>query len=82
MNDKKKTDADDEQEFMNRTKKKTFHVSGRDDTLLRLLAHKMNFKFEYVDVKMIEMNSNVTTADGSLALQMLQKRVSYFCFHI
>lgn len=51
-----------------------FEVSGRDDTLLKLLAQKMNFKYKYIDVKMIEMDGNVTMADA-LGLQMLQKRV-------
>ena len=62
------------------TKKKQLIVSGRDDVLLKLLADKMNFKFEYIDVKMMESNENVTMA-GALGLQMLQRRVrhaSYF----
>lgn len=62
------------------TKKKQLIVSGRDDVLLKLLADKMNFKFEYIDVKMMESNENVTIA-GALGLQMLQRRVrhaSYF----
>jgi hypothetical protein len=59
-------------------KMKKFIVSGRDDVLLKLLADKMNFKFEYVDVKMMELNGNVTKSDA-LGLQMLQKRVTC-CF--
>ncbi|XP_070490058.1 ionotropic receptor 40a-like [Chironomus tepperi] len=45
-----------------KTKKKQLIVSGRDDVLLKLLADKMNFKFEYIDVKMMEPNENVTMA--------------------
>ena len=56
-------------------KKKQLIVSGRDDVLLKLLADKMNFKFEYIDVKMMELNENVTVA-GALGLQMLQRRVT------
>lgn len=79
-------DADDEK-FLNETKsdnkrnkknkdrkKKLLVVSGRDDVLLKLLAEKMNFKFEYIDVKMMELNENVTKP-GALGLQMLQRRV-------
>lgn len=58
-------------------RRRQFQVSGRDDTLLKLLAQKMNFKFEYVDVRMMEMDENVTMA-GALGLQMLQKRVLLF----
>ena len=62
------------------TKKKHLVVSGRDDVLLKLLADKMNFKFEYIDVKMMEPNENVTMA-GALGLQMLQRRVrhAFYC---
>ena len=79
-------DADDEK-FLNKTKsdnkrnmknkvgkKKLLVVSGRDDVLLKLLAEKMNFKFEYIDVKVMELNENVTKP-GALGLQMLQRRV-------
>lgn len=74
-----KTDKKDNEDGRN-TKKKQLVVSGRDDVLLKLLANKMNFKFEYIDVKMMESNENVTMA-GALGLQMLQRRVrhaSYF----
>lgn len=59
-----------------------FHVMGRDDTLLKILAKKMNFKFEYVDVmSLVEMESyeNVTQV-SSIGLEMLKKRVIYL-FH-
>jgi hypothetical protein len=59
-----------------RNTKKQLIVSGRDDVLLKLLADKMNFKFEYIDVKMMESNENVTMA-GALGLQMLQRRVRH-----
>jgi hypothetical protein len=59
-----------------KTKKKQLIVSGRDDVLLKLLADKMNFKFEYIDVKKLESNENVTMA-GALGLQMLQRRVRH-----
>ena len=90
-NDNKSDNIDDEmmmseEKFVNETRKsnnnnvngrkKQLVVSGRDDVLLKLLADKMNFKFEYVDVKMMEPNENVTMA-GALGLQMLQRRVRH-----
>lgn len=60
----------------NNMSRKQLIVSGRDDVLLKLLADKMNFKFEYIDVKMMESNENVTMA-GALGLQMLQRRVRH-----
>ncbi|KAG5678940.1 hypothetical protein PVAND_008559 [Polypedilum vanderplanki] len=56
-----------------------FRVSGRDDTLLKLLAEKMNFHYDYIDVKMIEIDENVTVT-GSLGFQMLQRREADFVF--
>lgn len=50
-------------------------VSGRDDSLLRILAHKMNFAFQYVDVLALVGNENATQP-GELGLLMLQRRVS------
>jgi hypothetical protein len=55
----------------------TMRVSGRDNTLLKLLARKMNFKFAYVDAKMMENERNVSMT-GAMGLQMLQKRVRVF----
>lgn len=55
-----------------------FQVSGRDDTLLKILARKMNFQFEYVDaLSLAEMESyeNVTQ-DSALGLEMLRRRVN------
>lgn len=49
-------------------------VSGRDDSLLKLLARKMNFKFKYVDVQTAYSADNLTQP-GELGLQMLQRRV-------
>ena len=70
-----KTDKMDNEDGRS-TKKKQLIVSGRDDVLLKLLADKMNFKFEYIDVKMMEPNENVTMT-GALGLQMLQRRVRH-----
>ncbi|KAG5678929.1 hypothetical protein PVAND_008550 [Polypedilum vanderplanki] len=56
-----------------------FRVSGRDNTLLKLLAEKMNFHYDYIDVKMIEIDENVTVT-GSLGFQMLQRREADFVF--
>lgn len=57
---------------------KKFEVSGRDDTLLKILAHKMNFKFEYVDMmSLIEMEVyEYVTQVGSIGLEMLRRRVN------
>lgn len=57
---------------VNKLNRKELVVSGRDDVLLNLLATKMNFKFEYVDVKMMKTN---VTMSGTLGLQKLQRRV-------
>ncbi|CAG9799965.1 unnamed protein product [Chironomus riparius] len=73
-----KTDKKDNEDGRN-TNKKQLVVSGRDDVLLKLLANKMNFEFEYIDVKMMESNENVTMA-GALGLQMLQRREADFVF--
>lgn len=54
-----------------------FEVSGRDDTLLKILAQKMNFKFEYVDVMSLvdmEVFENVSQV-SAVGLEMLKKRV-------
>lgn len=52
----------------------TFVVTGRDDSLLKILAKKMNFKFKYVDVaRMCSMENN--TQPGELGLRMIQERV-------
>jgi hypothetical protein len=56
-----------------------FHVSGRDDTLLKILARKMNFQFEYVDalsLTEVESYENVTQ-DSALGLEMLRRRVNW-----
>lgn len=58
-------------------KNQEFEVTGRDDTLLKILAQKMNFKFEYVDVMSLvemEMFENVTQV-SEVGLEMLKKRV-------
>lgn len=54
-----------------------FDVFGRDDSLLKLLAHAMKFNYEYVDVDASGGNSieNSTISGG---LEMLQKRVCNF----
>lgn len=55
----------------------SFEVSGRDDTLLKILAQKMNFKFKYVDaIKMLEMEEyeNITQVTA-IGLEMLKRRV-------
>lgn len=59
---------------------KELEVTGRDDTLLKILAQKMNFKFEYVDVMSLvemEMFENVTQV-SAVGLEMLKKRVRNF----
>lgn len=68
-----KTDGKFSEDNSSKMNRKILVVSGRDDVLLKLLANKMNFKFEYVDVKMMETN---VTKSGALGLQMLQSRVS------
>lgn len=52
-------------------------VSGRDDTLLKILARKMNFNFEYVDVtSLVEMENYENVSQVSaLGLEMLKRRV-------
>lgn len=52
----------------------SFDVSGRDDSLLKILARKMNFKFKYVDIQSTFTSENATQP-GELGLQMLQRRV-------
>jgi hypothetical protein len=51
-----------------------FSVSGRDDSLLKILAGKMNFQFKYVDVARMCTPEN-NTQPGEFGLQMLQERV-------
>lgn len=56
-----------------------FEVSGRDDTLLKILAQKMNFKFKYVDaMRMLEMENyeNITQVTA-IGLEMLKRRVNW-----
>ena len=50
-------------------------VSGRDDSLLKILAEKMNFKFTYIDILKLCATEN-ETLPGETGLQMLQERVS------
>jgi hypothetical protein len=60
-----------------------FQVSGRDDTLLKILASKMNFQFEYVDaLSLAEMESyeNVTQ-NSALGVEMLRRRVNWMRGH-
>lgn len=52
----------------------TFNVLGRDNSLLKILAEKMNFKFKYVDVARMYAPEN-NTQPGELGLQMIQERV-------
>jgi hypothetical protein len=73
--EEQKDDNDHTTTRRTRRASKEFRVSGRDDTLLKVLARKMNFNYEYIDAKTIEMDENVTVP-GALGLQMLQKRVS------
>lgn len=52
----------------------SFNVAGRDDSLLRILARKMNFQFKYIDVQSMFTLDNATQP-GELGLQMLERRV-------
>lgn len=52
----------------------SFDVAGRDDSLLRILARKMNFQFKYIDVQSMFTLDNATQP-GELGLQMLERRV-------
>lgn len=56
------------------TDSETFTASGRDDSLLKILAEKMNFKFKYVDVARVYSADNNTRL-GELSLRMLKERV-------
>jgi predicted RNA-binding protein associated with RNAse of E/G family len=60
--------------YANDSDEMSFTVSGRDDSLLKILAEKMNFKFKYVDVAQIYSPEN-NTLPGELGLQMLRDRV-------
>lgn len=51
-----------------------FTVTGRDDSLLRILARKMNFQFRYIDVQAAIATDNATLP-GELGLEMLMRRV-------
>lgn len=54
----------------------SFGVSGRDDSLLKILARKMNFQFKYVDIHSLILSTDIdATQPGELGLQMLQRRV-------
>lgn len=54
----------------------SFVVSGRDDSLLKILARKMNFQFKYVDIHSLILSTDIdATQPGDLGLQMLQRRV-------
>ena len=55
----------------------TFDVFGRDDSLLKVLARKMNFQFKYVDIQSIAATDNISQP-GELGLQMIQRRVRDF----
>lgn len=65
--------------YENDTDDETFTASGRDDSLLKILAEKMNFKYKYVDVARVYSPDNNTRL-GELGLQMLQNRV-WKAFH-
>ena len=56
-------------------------VTGREDTFLKLLAGKMNFKYEYVDPPEREQGIQIGIS-GNLTftgeLGMLQRRVRHF----
>lgn len=65
---------DPSQMLQNRTDGGPFDVSGRDDSLLKILARKMNFKFQYVNIQSMLQSDNATQP-GELGLQMLQRRV-------
>lgn len=74
-------DDDDDDDGRNGTEGVTagFQISGRDDTLLKILARKMNFQFKYVDaLTLVEMESyeNVTQ-DSALGVEMLRRRVNW-----
>lgn len=60
-----------------------FDVYGRDDSLLKILARKMNFKFKYLNIQPLFTSDN-DTQPGELGLQMLQRRVReiYLLFFI
>ncbi len=55
----------------------SFSVSGRDDTLLKILAHKMNFKLKYVDVTSLAGLKNYENVSevGLVGLEMLKQKV-------
>lgn len=60
-----------------------FEVSGRDDALLKILARKMNFQFEYVDVMSLVETENYENVSqvSSIGLEMLRRRVKYNIFY-
>jgi hypothetical protein len=74
------TFIDQSQMYVNGTDE-AFSVSGRDDSLLKILALKMNFRFTYVDVARIFSSEN-NTQPGELGLQMLQERVRVFVLNL
>lgn len=53
----------------------SLEVSGRDDSLLKILAKKMNFRFRYFDVQTLRPPDNGTQL-GEVGLRMLEERVS------
>lgn len=63
------------EDFSGNETESTFTVSGRDHTLLKILAAKMNFRFTYVDVLKAFAPVNDTQIPGELGLQMIQNRV-------
>jgi glutamate receptor, ionotropic, invertebrate len=64
----------DQSQMCGNDNEEMFSVTGRDDSLLKILAEKMNFKFKYVDVaRMCSAENN--TQPGELGLRMIQERV-------
>lgn len=54
-------------------------VSGRDDSMLKILAKKMNFRFKYFDIQTMRLPDNGTQL-SEVGLQMLEERVrEIFC---
>lgn len=53
----------------------SLEVSGRDDSLLKILAKKMNFRFQYFDVQTMRPPDNDTRL-SEVGLLMLEERVS------
>jgi hypothetical protein len=60
--------------FLNNQDEK-FSVSGRDDSLLKILAKQMNFSVKYVDVLKAFPFDNETQS-SELGLKMIYQRVT------